>query len=90
METKGKEMVNTKTVEFLVEGNQHYISDIPYKIVESNYPAYPLIPYDIYQVQTDDFTKIRVVWENGTEYMPDQLKKCKDGVYFVTVWTPIQ
>lgn len=83
-------MENTKTFEFMVDYSQYYISDMPYKIVETYEPEYPLIGYDIYQVQTDDFTKIRVVWKDGTEYMPDQVKKCKDGVYVVTVWTPIQ
>lgn len=77
-----------KTVEFMVESNQEYLSDMPYRVVDSYNDGFS--GYDIYQVETDDISKIRVLWENtGIEYAPDRTEICKDGVYVVTVWKPI-
>ena len=77
-------------VEFMVESKDYYESDIPYTIVES-YTDYdnPMMGYDIYQVETDDFRKIHIInGVTGIEYEADQVKKCKDGVRVVTVWNP--
>lgn len=77
-----------KTVEFMVESNQEYLSDMPYRVVDGYNDGFN--GYDIYQVETDDISKIRVLWEStGIEYVPDRVERCKDGVYVVTVWTPI-
>lgn len=81
-------------VEFMVEDTAYYNSDMPYKIVESYDPEYPLHGYDIYQVETDNISNIRVVNEtNGTEYEAEQAVECKDGgetVYVVSIWKPVE
>lgn len=80
-------MKKTKTVEFMVEWNHTYNSDLEYKIVESyENPEIFNSGYDIYQVTTDDISKIRVIFGNGTEYTPDQFIKCNDGIYYVSIW----
>lgn len=83
-------MAKAKTIEFMVEWNHEYNSDLDYKIVESyENPEIFNSGYDIYQVTTDDVSKIRVIFANGTEYTPDRLIKCNDGIYYVGLWKPI-
>ena len=78
-------------VEFMIEAKDHYASDLEYKIVESHTDYdNPMMGYDIYQVETDDFRKIHYI--NGItmiEYEADKVIRCKDGVRCVTEWTPI-
>lgn len=87
-------MDRTKVYEFMVEDTAHYTGDLPYKITESYHPMGNFgIGYDIYQVETNDPSEIRVVFKNGIEYTPDnQFIKAKDSnrtVYVVAVWKPI-
>lgn len=77
----------------MVEGNEYYNSDLPYKIVESyTSPEYPHPSYDIYRVETDELTKIRVINDSsGVEYIPFETMECRSGnaiVKHVTIWTP--
>ena len=84
-------MDRTKVYEFMVEDTAHYIGELPYKIVESYHPG-SIMGFDIYRVVTDDFTQIRVVFFNGTEYMPSNFMKAKSGkdtIYYVNEWTPV-
>lgn len=81
------------TVQFMVEDNQYYNSEMEYKIVESYYPEYPLCGYDVYEVETDNIKNIRVIFANGTEYEAERVTKFKDGKqtkYAVSLWNPIQ
>lgn len=81
-------------VEFMVEDNEYFNSDMAYKIVERyRQPEYPYGGYEIYRVETDDIKKIRVV-NNTTdiEYVPYKLETCKSGndtVHFVKIWDPV-
>ena len=81
-------------VEFMVEENAYYNSDMEYKIVESYYPEYPLNGYDIYRVETDDISKIHIVNETtGIEYEAEQVIKFKNGnetIYSVSIWKPVE
>ncbi len=81
-------------VEFLVEENEYYNSDMEYKIVESYYPdEYPQHGYDIYRVEAENLSDIHIVnTTTGIEYEAEQAMKCKDGnedVYVVSIWNPI-
>lgn len=81
-------------VQFMVEANEYYNSEMEYKIVESYYPdEYPYNGYDIYQVETDDISNVRVVNKtSGIEYKAEEAKKFKDGnetIYYVSIWSPI-
>lgn len=80
-------------VQFMVEDNQYYNSDMEYKIVESYYPdEYPYNGYDIYEVETDNLSDIHVIFANGTEYEAEQAMKFRDGnqtKYSVSIWSPI-
>lgn len=78
-------------VEFLVEDTAYYNSDMEYKIVESYHPDdLACQGYDIYRVETNNISDIRVVNEvTGIEYEAEQATKCKDGIYVVTVWNPV-
>ena len=81
-------------VQFLVEENAYYNSDMPYKIVESYYPDDPRCKgYDIYEVETDDIRNIRVVnLTSHTEYEADEVLDFKDGdetKYYVALWNPV-
>lgn len=85
-------MAKVKTVEFMVEYyRETYNGELEYKIVESyDDPERFNTGYDIYQVTTDDVSKIRVINEiSGTEYTPDGLLKCNDGIYYVNLWKPV-
>lgn len=81
-------------VQFMVEENHYYNSDMEYKIVESYYPdEYPYHGYDIYEVETDNIKNIRVIFANGTECEAEQVMKFKDGnqtKFHVSLWNPIQ
>lgn len=82
-------------LEFMVEGTEQFNSDIPYKIIESyTSPEYPYPSYDIYRVEVDDFSMIRVVnTVSNIEYQPDTLIKCRSGnemVHYVSVWKPVE
>lgn len=80
-------------VEFMVEDTHQYISDMEYEIVESYSPEeYGLRGYDIYRVEADNISDVRVIM-NGTEYFAESAIKCKDGsetIYVVTVWCPVE
>ena len=82
-------------VAFMVEENSYFNSDMKYEIVERyRYDGEIYMAYDIYEVETDDFTKIRVVDESSDiEYVADTVEPAKRGneiVYYVTVWTPVK
>ena len=85
--TKTSKMI----VEFMVEDNEYYNSELPFKVVE-HYTSteYPYSGYRIYRVITDDLTKIRVVNEtSGIEYIPFETIEVEGGkVKYVSVWTP--
>jgi hypothetical protein len=80
-------------VEFMVEDNAHYNSDMEYKIVESYYPdEYPHRGYDIYRVEADKLSDVHVIFANGTEYEAEEAIRFKDGnetVYYVSLWNPV-
>ena len=81
-------------VQFLVEKNAYYNSDMDYKIVESYYPdEYPCRGYDIYEVETDDIRNIHIVnHTNMTEYEAEDVVKFRDGKetkYYVSLWNPV-
>lgn len=79
-------------IEFMVEDHEYYNADMEYKIVES-YRPYGCCGYDIYRVETDKISDVRIVnTKTGIEYEAEQTKKCKDGnetIYVVSVWRPI-
>ena len=81
-------------VQFMVEGNHAYNADMEYKIVESYYPDEPpYIGYDIYEVETDNFRNVRVIFADGTEYEADQIVEFRDGnqtKYAVSIWNAVQ
>lgn len=82
-------------VEFMVEDNAYYNSDMEYKIVESYYPdEYPQRGYDIYQVETDNLSDIHVVNETtGIEYEAEQATEFKsdnETMYYVSIWKPVE
>lgn len=82
-------------VQFLVEENEYYNSDMPYKIVESYCSdEYPCRGYDIYEVETDDIRNIRVInHTNMTEYEAEDVVKFRDDKetkYYVSLWNPVQ
>lgn len=82
-------------VQFMVEDNERYLSDMPYEIVESYCsPEYPHHGYDIYQVETDNISSIRVVNEtSGIEYKADEAMYCTDGrgaMFYVSIWSPVE
>jgi hypothetical protein len=83
-----------KTVEFMVEENAYYNSDMEYKIVESYYPEeYGQHGYDIYRVEVENISDIHIVNETtGIEYEAEQADKFKNGsetVYYVSIWNPV-
>lgn len=79
-------------VEFMVADNEHYNSDMEYKIVESYYPD-GMQGYDIYRVETENVSDVRIVnTVTGTEYFAEQTMEYKDGadtIYYVSVWCPL-
>lgn len=78
------------TVRFMVEFSNEYDSDMEYKVVESYTDCeYPWCGYDIYEVETDNVKKIRVIMD-GVEYMPLFTSKDKDGIRYVDAWTPVE
>ena len=81
-------------VEFMVEDNEIFNSDMAYKIVERyRQPEYPYGGYEIYRVETDDIKKIRVINEtSGIEYEPyktDTYKSGNETVHYVKIWNPV-
>lgn len=80
-------------VEFMVEANAYYNSEMPYEIVESYYPD-GMQGYDIYRVETESVSDIHVVNEtSGIEYEAEQVIPFKDGaetIYAVKIWRPVQ
>ena len=81
-------------VEFMVEDNEYFNSDMEYKVVERyRQPEYPYGGYKIYRVETDDIKKIRVLNEtSGIEYEPDTVEAYKNGnetVHYVKIWNPV-
>lgn len=71
--------MKTMKVQFMVEENAYYNSDMPYKIVESYYPdEYPCRGYDIYEVETDDIRNIHIV--NHTN-MTESINRATDEGY---------
>lgn len=81
-------------VEFMVEETEYYNSDMEYKIVESYRPdEYPSHGYDIYRVETDNISDIRIVNTiSGTEYEAEKTIEWKDGcdtIYVVSLWKPV-
>jgi hypothetical protein len=80
-------------IEFMVEDNAYYNSDMEYTIVESYYPEdYGIHGYDIYRVETDNISDIRVIFGNGTEYEAEEAIPFKDGnetIYSVSIWKPV-
>ena len=77
-------------IQFMVEDNSYYNSDMEYKIIESYYPEeYPQHGYDIYQVETDNISNIHIVDCNMIEYEAEQTIKFKNGdetIYYISVW----
>lgn len=79
-------------VQFMVEWGDFYTGDLEYKIVESFEGDYLFYGYDIYEVETDDISKITVIIGH-TEYKADELMEFKDGEtvkYYVKIWTQIE
>lgn len=74
-----------KTIEFAVDWNSEYISDMEYQVILS----YEDSEYDIYRVITNDISKIRVIFPNGVEHMPYQLSMFNDGIYYVSCWKEV-
>ena len=71
-----------KTIEFAIDWKSEYISDMEYQVIMS----YEDSECDIYRVETDDESKIRVIFPNDVEHMPYRLSMFSDGIYYVSCW----
>jgi hypothetical protein len=73
-------------IEFMVEHNHHYNSDLEYKIVDSYWSDDLNSGYDIYRVEADSIADIRVIFADGTEYRGAG-SMCFGDVVYITEWT---
>lgn len=77
---------------FMVADNEEFISDIPFEIVDGYWNDEMNGGYDIYLVETDDPTQIRVLYDNGLVYEPCDVFETVHGdviINHVYTWNPI-